>query len=380
MDFDPQSLGRLGVSEEQVEFMDIAERFCRDHTSIAAVREMMSDDFGLGLDGSAYNEMAYMGWFGITIPEDYGGVGLTLAEAVPVAEQIGRRLMMVPFIPVTVAAQAILTGGTEAQKNQYLPKIVDEGGAALALSEVNGSFDLADIAATASLGKQGYKLSGTKILVECLDSAEFLVLSALVDGAVRLFVFEASLIPETAMRREILIDETKRSFAVTLDGIILPDTAIMDETKTAATLQRIDLAANLLGSAEQIGAAQSCIDYTVDYLQTRKQFGKPIGSYQALKHTIVDAYVGYEKGRSLLYAAAHNFEDQGKGEIATRMAAVGAGRALSFAADRAIQFHGGFGFTYECDAQLYRRRAIFHDSLFGNTRWHKKKLARLLFN
>jgi len=175
----------LDISEEQVEFMDMAERFCRDTASIAALRDMVAA--GEGLDVSAADAMSAMGWFGITIPEDYGGVGLTLAEAVPVAEQIGRRLMMVPFIPVTVAAQAILAGGTGAQKNQYLPKIVDEGGAALALSEVNGSFDLADIAATASLGKQGYKLSGTKILVECLDSAEFLVLSALVDGAVRLF-------------------------------------------------------------------------------------------------------------------------------------------------------------------------------------------------
>ena len=335
---------------------------------------------GDGSDLTAVKTISAMGWFGIAIPEDYGGVGLTLAEAVPVAEQIGRRLMMVPFIPVTVAAQAILTGGTEAQKKNYLPKIVEEGRATLALSEANGSFDLAEIAATASLGEQGYKLSGTKRLVECLDSAEFLVLSAVVNGAVRLFVFETSLIPEAARRRETLIDETKHSYTLTLDGIILPETAMMDVAKTAATLQRIDLAANLLGSAEQIGAAQSCIDYTVDYLKTRKQFGKLIGSYQALKHTTVDAYSGYEKGRSLLYAAAHNFEDQGKGEIATRMAAVGAGRALTFAADRAIQFHGGFGFTYECDAQLYRRRAIFHDSLFGNTRWHKKKLARLLFN
>ena len=378
MDFDAQNLGRLGISAEQVEFMDMAERFCRDTGDISAVREMIA--VGEGLDVSAVDAMTAMGWFGIAIPEDYGGVGLTLAEAVPVAEQIGRRLMMVPFIPVTVAAQAILAGGTEAQKRHYLPKIVETGGAALALSEVNGAFDLADIATTATPEEQGYRLSGTKILVENLDTADVVVLSAVVDGVVRLFVFETSLIPETAMRRETLIDETKRSFALTLDDIILPETAIMDEVKTAATLQRIDLGSNLLASAEQLGAAQSCIDYTLDYLKTRKQFGKPIGSYQALKHTMVDAYVSYEKARSLLYAAAHNFEDQGKGEIATRMAAVGAGRALSFAADRAIQFHGGFGFTYECDAQLYRRRAIFHDSLFGNIRWHKKKLARLLFN
>jgi alkylation response protein AidB-like acyl-CoA dehydrogenase len=378
MTFDPQALGRLGITEEQVELMDVAENFCRDQTSIAAIRNLMSE--GTGLDETAHQELMQMGWFGIAIPEEYGGVGLSLAEAVPVAEQIGRRLMMVPFIPTTVAAQAILTGGTEAQKMHYLPKIVEQGGATLALSEPNGSFDLSDIDAAAVLGAEGYALSGAKILVENLDASEVLVLSAKVNGVVRLFVFETSLIPKTAMRREILIDETKRAFTLMLDGVTLPETAIMDSSKTAVTLQRIDLASNLLSSAEQVGGAQSCIDYTVDYLKTRKQFGKLIGSYQALKHTIVDAYVSYEKARSLLYAAAYSFEEQGKGEGATRMAAVGAGRALSFAADRAIQFHGGFGFTYDCDAQLYRRRAIFHDSLFGNTRWHKQKLAALLFN
>lgn len=378
MTFDPQALGRLGITEEQVDLMDIAENFCRDKTSIADIREMMSGE--AALDKAALEDIAAMGWFGITIPEEYGGVGLSLAEAVPVAEQIGRRLMMVPFIPVTVAAQAILTGGTEAQKKRYLPKIVEHGGAALALSEPNGAFDLGLIEAAATLGSGEYSLSGTKILVENLDSSDVLVLSAKVKDAVRLFVLDREHIPASAMRREILIDETKRAFTLTLDGIVLPETAIMDESKTAAALARIDLAYNLLASAEQVGGAQSCIDYTVDYLKTRKQFGKLIGSYQALKHTIVDAYVAYEKSRSLLYAAANSFEEQGKGEVATRMAAVGAGRALSFAADRAIQFHGGFGFTYDCDAQLYRRRAIFHDSLFGNTRWHKQKLASLLFN
>ena len=378
MDFDPKALGRLGITEEQVALMNVAEDFCRDQTSISAVRELLAA--GVGLDVPSTEAISDLGWFGIAIPEAYGGAGLSLAEAVPVAEQIGRRLMMVPFISSTVAAQAILAGGTEAQKRHYLPKIAKEGGATLALSEANGSFDLADIAATASLGEKGYRLSGTKRLVENLGAGDVLVLSASVDGEVRLFVFETHLIPSAAVRRETLIDETKRSYTLTLDGLILPHTALMDVAKASAALQRIDLAANLLASAEQVGAAQSCIDYTVEYLKTRKQFGKFIGSYQALKHTIVDAYIGYEKARSLLYAAAHNFEDQGKGEIATRMAAVGAGRALSFAADRAIQFHGGFGFTYACDAQLYRRRAIFHDSLFGNTRWHKKKLTSLLFH
>ena len=210
--------------------------------------------------------------------------------------------------------------------------------------------------------------------------AKLIILSAKLDGKLCLFAVSAEVMTKAETRREILIDETKRSYELTLDGLAVPKSALMELDKADAALKRIDLAANLLGSAELIGGAKSCIDYTVEYLNTRKQFGKLIGSYQALKHTVVDAYVSYEKARSLVYAAAHSFEEQGKGEVATRMAAVGAGRALSFAADRAIQFHGGFGFTYDCDAQLYRRRAIFQDSLYGNTRWHKKQLAGLLFN
>ena len=378
MTFDPQALGRLGITEEQIELMDVAESFCRDTSDIAAVRHQIKDD--TGFDMAIWDKMAGLGWLGIAIPENYGGVGLSLAEVVPVAEQMGRRMMALPFVSTTLAAQALLAAGTEAQKQNHLPKISEGEIGTLALSELNGSFDLAEIETVATRTESGYVLTGRKVLVQNLDSAKCVIISATLEGKPCLFVVETDLLPNSNMRREIVIDETKRSFDLALDGLLVPPTALMDVDKTPSALQRIDLAANLLGSAELVGGAQSCINYTVDYLKTRKQFGKLIGSYQALKHTVVDAYVSYEKARSLVYAAAHSFEEQGKGEVATRMAVVGAGRALSVAADRAIQFHGGFGFTYDCDAQLYRRRAIYQDNLFGNTRWHKKKLAGLLFN
>ena len=378
MAFDPQALGSLGITEEQIQLMDVAESFCRDTSDIAAVRTQIEGE--AGFDPQVWEKMAALGWLGIAIPENYGGAGLSLAETVPVAEQMGRRMMALPFVPATLAAQAIMSAGTEDQKQSYLPKISEGMIATLAVSELNGAFDLTEIETRASKVGDGYVVAGKKILVQNLDTAQLIILSAKLAGKLCLFAVEADLLSPKHMRREVLIDETRRSFELSLDGLALPETALMDLDKTEAALIRIDLAASLLGSAEQIGGAQSCIDYTVEYLNTRKQFGKLIGSYQALKHTVVDAYVSYEKARSLLYAAAHSFEDQGKGEVATRMAAVSAGRALSFAADRAIQFHGGFGFTYDCDAQLYRRRAIFQDSLFGNIRWHKKQLTRLLFN
>jgi alkylation response protein AidB-like acyl-CoA dehydrogenase len=111
----------------------------------------------------------------------------------------------------------------------------------------------------------------------------------------------------------------------------------------------------LLAAAEMCGGTYSVVDYTLDYLKTRKQFGKLIGGYQSLKHTMVDAHMGYERARAHLYSAAFLFGQQGEGEVAVRMAKAEAEEAFAFAADRAIQFHGGYGFTYDCDAQLYRR-------------------------
>jgi len=370
-------LGTLGISEEQVELMDVAETVCRDLSPVSKVRDMLADVKGHSdLDWAQLGEL---GWLGIAIPDSFGGVGLSVAEIVPVVEQMGRRLMAGPFLSTTLAAQALVMGGTEAQKVAVLPKLAQGAAATLALSEANGAVDLAEISATATRTTDGFALSGEKVFVLNLDVAEHIVISAKLDGDVCLFLATRAQLGAYRARREILIDETKRSYALSLDGITLPEGAQLAAEKTAATLDHIHLTANLLGAAELVGATQACLDYTLDYLRTRKQFGKTIGAYQALKHPMVDAYVGYEKARSLLYAAAHSFGRQGEGEIAVRLAKIGAVNALSFAADRAIQFHGGFGFTYDCDAQLYRRRAIFHAAQHGDARYHKAKLAARLF-
>ena len=126
------------------------------------------------------------------------------------------------------------------------------------------------------------------------------------------------------------------------------------------------------------GAGDSCVAYTVSYLNTRKQFGRLIGSYQALKHPTVDAHVRMEQSRSHVYAAAHTFGSGVEGEIAVRMAKAQTGPALAFAADRSIQFHGGSGFTYECDAQLYRRRALWGESQFGDAVHQRRLLGDLI--
>ena len=370
------ALAKIGFTEEQIDMLSGAERFCREKSPMEKVRKLMETE--LGYDADVWAEIGALGWLGIAIPEEYGGVGLSLTEVVPVAEQMGRRMMHSPFVATSLAAQAIMMGGTEAQKAEILPQISDGKAATLALSENNGDWDLANIQASAMADATGYRLSGTKTFVADIMTAQWIVASVLIEGEVRLVIILKDSILDSAIRRETIIDGTKRSYELNLDRIVIGESEVMEAEKTQVTLEHIHLAANLLSAAELTGSCQSCIDYTVEYLGTRKQFGKLIGAFQALKHPTVDAFVDYQKARSLLYTAAYNFGKQGEGEIAVRMAKSKAEETASFAADRSIQFHGGFGFTYDCDAQLYRRRAIFHASQYGDARYHKQKLADLL--
>jgi acyl-CoA dehydrogenase len=365
----------LGYSEEQIELLDVATTFCRDKSPIDKVRKLIDSD--TGYDAEVWAEMAALGWTAVAIPEAQGGVGLSLAEVVPLVEQMGRHLLASPLVSSTLAAQALVAGGTEEQQAEWLPRLAEGAVGTLALSEAHGDWDLTNITATAKADGDKLILSGEKLFVLWAESAEVVIASVMTDGKPALVLLTAADIGGR-LRREAIIDETKRSFALTLDGITVAKSALLDFDKIAQTLNAIDQAAALLQSAEMCGGTQSVIDYTLDYLRTRKQFGKIIGEYQALKHPMVDAYVDYEKARSHLYSAASSFSDQGIGEIAVRMAKAAADGVYSFASDRAIQFHGGFGFTHDCDAGLHRRAAIFHASQYGDAAWQRAKLGDLL--
>lgn len=366
----------IGYSEEQIELLDVATQFCRDKSPIAKVRALM--DSTTGFDADVWREIAELGWLGVAVPEGRGGVGLSLAEVVPIVEQMGRNLLASPFVQTTLVQQALLLGGTDEQQAEWLPRLVAGKIGTLALCEAHGDWDVTNIMATAVLSNGKLSLLGTKNFALWADSADVVLVSVMFEAKPALVMLESSALPAGALRREAIVDEGKRSFELRLDDILLPECALLDPARAAATLRQIDLAANLLQSAEMCGGAQAVIDYTLDYLRTRRQFGKLIGEYQALKHPMVDAYVGYEKARTHLYSAAHSFADQGLGEVAVRMAKAAADGAYSFAADRAIQFHGGFGFTHDCDAGLHRRAAIFHASQFGDAAWQRMKLADLL--
>jgi alkylation response protein AidB-like acyl-CoA dehydrogenase len=368
--------GPIGLSDEQAELLESASKYCADKSGIETVRRLIDDE--VGHDPKVFAEMAELGWLGIAIPEALGGAGLGLAEVVPVVEQMGRRLMAGPFVSTTLVAQALLAAGTDDQQAKVLPELIEGTPATLALMERASGWDFLRFGARAERRTGKLHLAGTKTLVQDGAVARFVVVAAELEGAPALVLLDSEAIEACDRRRETIIDETRRSVQLQLDGVVVPDAALLDPARTPAALARLELAGSLLAVADMCGAGASCIDDTVSYLNTRKQFGRPIGSYQALKHPVVHAHVGMEQARSHLYAAAHTFEKGQEGEVAVRMAKAQVGPAFAFAADRAIQFHGGYGFTYECDAQLYRRRAHWGEAQYGDALHHRRRLADLI--
>ncbi len=367
-------------TDEQAQLMDIAESFSASKSPIDAVRRQIEAEGAIETD--LWQEMAALGWLGIAIPEEYGGSGLGLGEVVAIVEPMGRNLLSSPLAATTLAARAILQGGDEAQKSHWLPQLAGGTVAALALTEAHGDWDLSNLTCTATDAGDALKLSGAKTFVTDAAMAEVLLVSVALDDAPALLLVEASSLPAGALGREIVIDETRRSYTVNLDGIEVPKANLLPVAGAVACLKSLHLTACLLYAAEMCGGMAGVINVTLEYLLTRRQFDHFIGAYQALKHPMVDALVGMEQARSHLYHAATVFDgsDEASAEIAVRMAKAQAADAFAFASDRAIQFHGAFGFTYECDAQLYRRRALWCEQQHGDGAHHRKHLAGLLLD
>ena len=366
----------IEFSEEQAMLLETAENFCRDRAPIAVVRKGLSEIDTH--DPQLWQEIAELGWLGISIPEAYGGLGLGLGEAVPIAEAMGRHLLSTPFLATTVAIQALISSASDAQREEWLPRLAGGAIATVALTEEDGNWNLNDVQATGTADGQYIALTGHKSMVLDAAAADLIVVSAKVDGATRLLLLERDQLPARAIVRQVAIDETRRCYDLRLDGAKVPTTALLPHTDLGA----IEQAALLLISAEISGGMVGVLSLIVEYLNTRKQFDRLIGSYQALKHPTVDILLAAEACRSHLSHAATAIAagDEHNAEVAVRMLKAQGSEAFAYAGDRAVQFHGGFGFTYECDAQLYLRRALWCQYQFGDDRHHRQLLAPLLLD
>ncbi len=365
----------LSFSEEQSMLLDVARQFCLDKSPIARVRAQLETD--TGYESALWDEMVALGWAGIALPELVGGSAMGIATLVPVIESMGRAMLGTPLISSALAAQLLLRAGSMEQTERLLPDIAAGALATSALLE-NGDWG----AETVELALDDERImQGAKKYVTDASVAALFVVPAMHRGDLALAVVRADQLADGAVRPNTLIDQTKRSANVDFSGVRVDENNVITGPKVAQALRDVRLLGALLVAAEAAGSAAACLDTIVDYLKTRKQFGKLIGSYQALKHPTVDILIAMDSARSFIYHGATLVGDEPldrDAEIACRMAKAHACQTLLYAGDRAVQFHGGMGFTYDCDAQLYIRRAQWSQQQFGDAQHHRKRLASLL--
>jgi len=374
---------KFAFNEEQEELRESARSFLAAHSSSEQVRQAMASD--LGFDPAVWKRIgAELGWTSVIIPEEYGGLGLGYVELVALMERMGEALLCAPFFSsVCLAANVLLAAGSEEQKQRHLPGIAEgQTLATLAWCEPKGHWGAEGIETLARRDGGDTLLSGAKRYVVDGHSAELLIVAARGEGStgeegISLYAIPAD--AEGVERRALpTMDQTRRLAEIVLRDVRVPAEARLGEEGQAwpALSKTLDLAAVAL-SAEQAGGAQRCLDMAVGYAKEREQFGRPIGSFQAIKHKCADMMVRVESARSAsYYAGAVAAQD---GEELPRVACLAkayCSDAFFRCAADAIQIHGGVGFTWEYDVHLYFKRAKSSESLLGDAAYHRELLAR----
>lgn len=365
---------RYAPTEEHELIRSTARDFIDDRLGIERVRElMMSED---GFDRVLWKEMADLGWTGLTIAEEHGGVGLGRVELGVLLEEMGRKVTPGPFLASAVlATTAIQEIGTAGQQADLLPALAaGETIASLAMYEEPRGWSWREPTTTASDEGDVWTLTGRKRAVLDGHMADRLFVTASTGDGLGVFVVDASG-DGVETEQESAMDLTRRQAAVSLDGAIgtrLGDGDAADGVRRTLQLATVALA------ADQVGGAQECMEMAVEYAKTRYQFGRPIGSYQAIKHRCANMLMQVEHARSAAYYAARVTEDPEELGVAAPLAGSVASEAYVWVAGENIQVHGGIGFTWEHDAHIYLKRAKASSLLFGSPRHQRDLLGKAL--
>ena len=373
----------FGFSEEQEMLRDAVKRFLSDNCSTKFVRQMMADESAH--DAGFWRKLVHLGWPGLLIPEEYGGQGGTFLDMTVIAEEAGKALVPGPFFAAALlGVPVVIEGGSEAQKKELLPKMArGEHIATVAIAEAAGRFDADGI--ELKVGKKGanYTLTGEKFFVPDAHVADSIAVAARSAGTgengITLLMVPAKQKGVTVTQLKT-VDMTRRLCHVKFDDVTVPSANLLGQEGQGWPILRrtLDIATAAL-SAEMVGTAQKALDIAVDYAKTRVQFGKPIGSFQAVKHKCVDMMVAVENTRSLTYYACWTVDERlAEAATAVPMAKAYASDMAKNVTSEAIQVHGGIGFTWEHDMHLYHRRALAGEANFGNAPIHRETVAKSL--
>ena len=376
----------FGFTEEQEMIRSQAAEFLKNECPIAVVRELMESEHGYTPE--LWEKMAATGWLGLIFPEEYGGAGLSFIELTVLLEEMGRALLPGAFFStVLLGGLIVLEAANQEQKKRWLTPLT-EGRlkATLALTEPKSSWKAAGVmTVTAERSDGEYVIKGTKLFVPDAQVADLIICAARTDSFsvsghnITLFAIDRNsdglnIAPLKTM------DQTRRLYDVTFEGVRVPGSHVLGRVGQAwPAIDRVINKATIGLCAEMVGGAQKMLEMCVDYAKQRIQFGRPIGSFQAIQHKCADMLLMIESARSATYAAA--WAASPEREDAALLASIAksyTSEAYRFVAGEGIQIHGGMGFTWEHDAHLYFKRAKADEFNFGDANYHRERVAQMI--
>jgi alkylation response protein AidB-like acyl-CoA dehydrogenase len=372
---------QFGLTETQQVLKNSAREFFSAECPINEVRRLMETP--TACDAALWQKMAHQGWTGIVFDEEYGGLGLGLVEMAVALEEMGRALLPGPYLStVLLAGAAIDAAGNSTQKQKYLSRIsMGEAHATLALLEDSASWDPDAVQLGAHPTPAGFTLNGRKMFVPDAAAADFLVCAARRGPDLGLFI-----VPRDARGLTLsdlpAIDQTRKLYQASFADVPVAEEdflAIGDSARAA--LGRALAVATVALAAEMVGGMQRVMEIAVEYAKARKQFGKPIGQFQAVQHLCADMLLLTESSRSAVYYAAWALQEHApEAEAGVSIAKAYASDAYREVGNRGIQVQGGMGFTWENNVHLYYKRAKASELMFGDAAYHRERIARLVID
>jgi alkylation response protein AidB-like acyl-CoA dehydrogenase len=374
----------FGFNEEQELLRSTARKFFENECGSDTVRRLMETPPGMSPE--LWTKLAEQGWLGLVYPEAYDGLGLGLVDLVVLMEEMGRAVVPGPyFSSVLLGGLAIMEAGSDAQKKEWLPR-VGAGDKRVTVAWMEPSAQLGPAGVTVpAVEKSGrYTLSGTKLFVHDAHTADAIVVAARTRPGAGAEGVSLFLLPKSTKGLEVTLlptmDQTRKLCEVTLSDVTVGPDALLGAAGAGwAPLARVLDRATVALCAEMCGGAQKVLDMTVEYAKIRQAFGRPIGSYQGVKHRAADMLVDVENSKSITYYAAWAL-DEGSPEapLAVSMAKAYVSDAYRRVSAAGIQLHGGIGFTWEHDLHLYFKRAKSSEFTFGDATHHRERVAQLV--
>jgi alkylation response protein AidB-like acyl-CoA dehydrogenase len=372
------------LNEEQEMLRDAARGFLADHAPVKQLRRLRDEENADGFDRKTWQSMAEMGWAGVIVPEDHDGVAMSYQAAGLIAEEMGRTLTASPYLSTAImGATALSQFGSAGQKSEWLPRIA-AGKALMAVAVDEGRKHAPSTVVTkAERSGNGFKLTGEKTFVADGSVADGLIVSARTEGAeddeagITLF-----LVPRDAdgvsVAGKSLVD-SRNSATVTLGGVELTADAVIGEVDAGyQPLEQVLNAGRAGLASEMSGSAQACLAQTVSYLKERKQFGKIIGSFQALQHRASHLYAEIELAKSIVMKSLQMLDTApGMATMMVSAAKAKLGQVAQLSAQEAVQMHGGIGMTDEFDIGFFIKRIRVAESLYGDSNFHTERYARI---